>query len=188
MSHTLGGRVHFRSTPALYRFLGRIDLRSFHGRAMLCSLIERALVLTPQDKQRYSALLVNSISDASDGTGARRFTVSIVESEFPDVVAALNEYGAENCKHQKFMHLLEVAAGILSDDGKPATPVAGTPAVAAVTPQRDVKGSSPPPAAAVPKTPPAIPVGSERVIASSMDHGAGVVMQADDLELFERTS
>lgn len=185
MAITIRGRVGSRQYPALYRFIGPLDLRSFHGRSMLCLLVEKALHLTEEDKQRYGSIFM-SLTHAKDESQAtiRRFALSISEEDHPATVAKVTEYGVERVEHPLFQHLLEVAAGLLMAESanvllRPAP--AGVPTITAP---------------AQPESPPLPPVSVEPVasikhkqnsaavgvIESKADHGELAQIPAGDLD------
>jgi len=93
MEVPISGRVYPRQTPSLYLFIERIDMRSFHGRSMLCLLIERALSLTEADRQRYGLLLLGALKAIPGDAKPRRFSFILTAKDHPEAARKLAEFG-----------------------------------------------------------------------------------------------
>lgn len=191
MAVSIRGRVGARQYPALYRFIGPLDLRSFHGRSMLCLLVEKALQLTEEDRQRYGSLFM-SLAQAKNESQVkiRRFAVSISEEDHPATVAKVIEYGVERVEHPLFQHLLEVAAGLLMAESANVLPHSSTAGVSTISASAQPQSLSLPPASDEPVSSikkhkqNSVAVG---VIESRADHGKLVQIPASDLDdLFGR--
>jgi len=113
MEFPINGRAYPKQTPALYSFVERLEMRSFHGRSMLCMLIERALSLTEEDRQRYGLLMMGALKAVPIGAKPRRFTFILTERDHPEAARKLAQVGVDNISSSRFIHLLEVAAGLM---------------------------------------------------------------------------
>lgn len=120
--------------PALYRYLENLNLRTIHGRAMLCIIIDRAVALTPTDKARYGSALFGALRSSEPGTGRRRLALSITRDEHPSTMDNLERLRVDPGKNSGFLHLMEIASGLLYLDslGMPvAAPLSAPPAAPA---------------------------------------------------------
>jgi hypothetical protein len=172
--YRITAKVSASEMPALYRYLENLNLRTIHGRAMLCIVIDRAVSLTPADKARYGSALFGALRSSEPGTGRRRLALSITRDEHPGTMDNLEQLRVDPGKHSGFLHLLEVAAGLLYLDslGMPAAAPLSAPPAAPVPPV------AAPAVAVPPKTAPAIPPERPEIhdahdIISSSDRGGG---------------
>lgn len=172
--YRITAKVSASEMPALYRYLENLNLRTIHGRAMLCIIIDRAVALTPTDKARYGSALFGALRSSEPGTGRRRLALSITRDEHPGTMDSLERLRVDPGKHSGFLHLMEVAAGLLYLDSLgmpvaaslPAPPAAPVPPIAA------------PAVAVLPKIAPAISPERPEIrdahnIISSSDRGGG---------------
>lgn len=118
MEFPINVRVYPRQTPSLYLFIGRVAMRTFHGRSMLCLLIERALSLTEADRQRYGLLMMGTRDIVPADAKPRRFSFILTAKDHPEAARKLEEFGQANIAHARFIHLLEVAAGLMYADSQ----------------------------------------------------------------------
>jgi hypothetical protein len=167
-------KVSASEMPALYRYLENLNLRTIHGRAMLCIIIDRAVALTPTDKARYGSALFGALRSSEPGTGRRRLALSITRDEHPSTMDSLERLRVDPGKHSGFLHLMEVAAGLLYLDslGMPvAAPLSAPPTIPAPSMAVPVAAdpSKAPPAAA-PERP---EIHDAHDIISSSDRGGG---------------
>lgn len=110
------GRISEKQSPCLLHFLQPYDLRASDARAILCRLIERAVALTDADKLRYDAGAISVLRRIAVPDKPRRLLVVVKRNEHPSTFLALEKFDFNN--HQVgFIHLLEVAAGLLTLDG-----------------------------------------------------------------------
>ncbi|MDA8257725.1 MAG: hypothetical protein M0Z99_19200 [Betaproteobacteria bacterium] len=172
--YRITAKVSASEMPALYRYLENLNLRTIHGRAMLCIIIDRAVALTPTDKARYGSALFGALRSSEPGTGRRRLALSITRDEHPSTMDNLEQLRVDPVKNSGFLHLMEVAAGLLYLDslGMPAAAPLSAPPAAPVPPV------AAPAVAVPPKTAPAIPPERPEIhdahdIISSSDRGGG---------------
>jgi hypothetical protein len=172
--YRITAKVSASEMPALYRYLENLNLRTIHGRAMLCIVIDRAVSLTPADKARYGSALFGALRSSEPGTGRRRLALSITRDEHPSTMDNLEQLRVDPVKNSGFLHLMEVAAGLLYLDslGMPAAAPLSAPPAAPVPPV------AAPAVAVPPKTAPAIPPERPEIhdahnIISSSDRGGG---------------
>lgn len=94
---------------------------------MLSLLIERALSLTEEDRQRYGLLMMGGLKAVPVGAKPRRFTFVLTERDQPEAARKLAQIGVDNITSSRFIHLLEVAAGLMyaeaQTQSQPAMPV-----------------------------------------------------------------
>jgi hypothetical protein len=172
--YRITAKVSASEMPALYRYLENLNLRTIHGRAMLCIIIDRAVALTPTDKARYGSALFGALRSSEPGTGRRRLALSITRDEHPSTMDNLEQLRVDPGKHSGFLHLMEVAAGLLYLDslGMPvAAPLSAPPTIPAPSMAVPVAAdpSKAPPAAA-PERP---EIHDAHDIISSSDRGGG---------------
>jgi len=90
-------------------------------------LIERALSLTEEDRQRYGLLMMGALKAVPVGAKPRRFTFVLTERDHPEAARKLAQIGVDNITPSRFIHLLEVAAGLMyaeaQTQSQPAMPV-----------------------------------------------------------------
>lgn len=184
MSFSFSGRVSAKHHPALYRFLERINLRSYHGRSMLCLLIDRAITITDADKHRYGAQILIAIPpDAS--SGERRIRVAIDEEEQPETARRVSEYGETNLSQQHFFHLLEIAAGLIYFDAMlamPSAPVLPVVATDAAEPSPSPAGEQAKVVVMAPPIEEALSAAARSVIGSSSTMGHIPQVNASDID------
>jgi len=182
--YRITAKVSASEMPALYRYLENLNLRTIHGRAMLCIVIDRAVSLTPADKARYGSALFGALRSSEPGTGRRRLALSITRDEHPGTMDNLEQLRVDPGKHSGFLHLLEVAAGLLYLDSL------GMPAAAPLSAPTTTTTAPPVAALAVtdiPKAPPASAIARPEIhdahnIISSSDRGGGnEPLQASDV-------
>jgi hypothetical protein len=172
--YRITAKVSASEMPALYRYLENLNLRTIHGRAMLCIIIDRAVALTPTDKARYGSALFGALRSSEPGTGRRRLALSITRDEHPSTMDNLEQLRVDPVKNSGFLHLMEVAAGLLYLDslGMPAAaPLSAPPTIPAPSMAVPVAAdpSKAPPAAA-PERP---EIHDAHDIISSSDRGGG---------------
>lgn len=109
----ISGYASEKQTPSLCNFLQTLDLRSISSRSMLCRLIDRAVSLSEQDKKRYDAAFLGVLRPQQANSKRRRFTLVVVDVEQPTTFANLKNFGYDQERHSSFIHLLEIAAGLL---------------------------------------------------------------------------
>jgi len=193
MEFPINGRAYPKQTPALYLFVERLEMRSFHGRSMLCMLIERALSLTEEDRQRYGLLMMGALKAVPVGAKPRRFTFVLTERDHPEAARKLAQIGADNIPPSRFIHLLEVAAGLMyaeaQTQSQPAIPVS-SPASSSDSPPMPGGDSTPtPPPKSQPlalSQPVAAPAGTQL---SARSYGDVEVLPVDALGgMFSKTA
>lgn len=181
--YRITAKVSASEMPALYRYLENLNLRTIHGRAMLCIIIDRAVALTSTDKARYGSALFGALRSTHPGAERRRLALSITRAEHPSTMDSLERLRVDPGKHSGFLHLMEVAAGLLYLDslGMPtAAPLSAPPT------------ALPPPVAALavadsPKAPPATATArpeihdAHNIISSSDRGGSNEPLQAADV-------
>jgi len=172
--YRITAKVSASEMPALYRYLENLNLRTIHGRAMLCIVIDRAVSLTPADKARYGSALFGALRSSEPGTGRRRLALSITRDEHPGTMDSLERLRVDPGKNSGFLHLMEVAAGLLYLDslGMPvAAPLSAPPTIPAPSMAVPVTADTPkaPPAAAPERT----EIHDAHNIISSSDRGGG---------------
>lgn len=186
----LSGKVPAAQSPWLHYFLSRTNMRSFHGRSMMCRLIDRALTLTDEDIRRYSALHLSGKSSPSDDKDKRRFRFVISDDEHPETFRRLEGFGIEQTDSPRFLHLLEMAAGVIYLDSIERVPATASPfpvaqTVAQVAPMSAPAQVAPPPLA--PKAEvaprPALPHIAAGVVESSVTRS--VMAELDESDLAE---
>lgn len=181
--YRITAKVSASEMPALYRYLENINLRTIHGRAMLCIIIDRAVSLTPTDKARYGSALFGALRSSQPGAERRRLALSITRAEHPSTMDSLEQLRVDPGRNSGFLHLMEVAAGLLYLDslGMPvatplsATPTAPAPSVAAVAVAVPPKA----PPAAAPERPDIHD--AHNIISSSDRGGSNEPLQAADV-------
>lgn len=186
MEVMLGGKISYRQKPFLYRFLERTDLRSFHGRSMLCLLIQKAVALTSEETNKYSAIYLSMEVTPKLPKLPRRFRVSLTEQDHPETVSLIKAYGAEKLNTPRFLHLIETAAGLMFADSAASTQPQVTPQLTSQSPAAplpsepvitEVKAKEPKPKSkSLPHR-----LMSDGVIESSVSHVNMAEMGADDL-------
>lgn len=185
MEVMLGGKISYRQKPFLYRFLERTDLRSFHGRSMFCLLIKKAVALTSEETQKYSAIYLSMEVAPKLPKLPRRFRVSLTEQDHPETVRLVNAYGVEKLNTPRFLHLIETAAGLMFADSAASTPQVPHSQPPSLPPTLPPEPLATPEKVKVVK-PKAKPIThsmmASGVIESSVSHDNMAVMGADDLE------
>lgn len=182
--YRIAGRISATEMPSLYRYLENLNMRTSHGRAMLCIVIDRAVALTPADKARYGAAVFGALRSIASDTKPRRLSISITRAEHPTTIDGLESRLFDPGNHSGFLHLMEVAAGLLHLDslGMPlAAPV--PPPAAPDTSAASAADQQKSPPLPLPATGHAMPgIDDAHNIISSADRGGGhMPLQAEDL-------
>lgn len=192
---TIQGRLSERRTPSLFHFLEPLDLRSLYSRAVFCSLVDRAVALTAEDKLRYAAASLGILRRPGASMKTRRFKVVIAKHEQPETFSKLQQinFGVET--HSGFLHLLEVAAGLLilesmrianhlhGHDSKPeVTHLPAATSSVPSSPQPEVATAAAVSVASRKEEPPPPPVRDKHnIITSSSNYGEMTDVPAEDL-------
>lgn len=185
---TIRGKVGSKQYPALFRFLDPLDLRTFHGRSLLCLLVDKAISLTEEDRIRYGAVFLSLQPSSEAGLkGARRFLISISEDDHPETVERVVRFGAEKVEQPRFLHLLEVAAGLMiTDSGSLLTKPVNVPPQPAIEESARVGAGEQlaPPVVSTTEVrkQSTYPSAAAGVIGSTVNHGAIADIAEGDLE------
>jgi hypothetical protein len=137
----------------MYRLLARADLRSFHGRSMFCSVVEKAVGLSAEDKQCYGILLMANTIDSTAERTIRKFRVTLTDKEHPVAVKGLLDRGLHEGDNSRLLHLLEVAAGVLFGSAGRTSEASVAPAPSPAASQVAASAPSSPPTPSFKKRP-----------------------------------